>query len=54
MKILRLFLALAFVAIAQEALNNDAIVKMVKSGLGEDVILSVVKSQPGEVLSNAG
>ena len=48
MKILRLFLALAFVAIAQEALNNDAIVKMVKSGLGEDVILSVVKSQPAK------
>jgi hypothetical protein len=39
---------LAFVAIAQEALNNDAIVKMVKSGLGEDVILSVVKSQPAK------
>jgi len=33
MKILRLFLALAFAVVAQEALNNDAIVKMVKSGL---------------------
>jgi hypothetical protein len=48
MKILRLFLALAFAAVAQEALNNDAIVKMVKSGLSEDVILSMVKSQPAK------
>jgi hypothetical protein len=48
MKILRLFLAFAFVAVAQEALTNDAIVKMVKSGLGENVILSMVKSQPAK------
>jgi len=48
MKILRLFLALAFVAVAQEPLTNDSIVKMVKSGLGENVILSMVKSQPAK------
>jgi hypothetical protein len=48
MKILRLFLALAFVAVAQEPLTNDSIVKMVKSGLGENVILSMVKGQPAK------
>lgn len=47
MKILRLFLALAFVAVAQEGLNNDAIVKMVKSGLGENLVVSMVQNQPG-------
>jgi hypothetical protein len=54
MKILRLFLALAFAVVAQEALNNDAIVKMVKSGLGENVILSMVKSHASELHSYAG
>ena len=48
MKILRLFLALAFVAVAQEPLNNDAIVKMVKSGLGESLVVSMVQNQPGK------
>jgi hypothetical protein len=47
MKILRLFIALAFVAAAQEPLNDDAIVKMVKSGLGESLVVSMVQNQPG-------
>ena len=34
MKFLRLFLALAFLAFAQETLTNDSIVKLVKAGLG--------------------
>lgn len=32
---------------AQNVLNNDSIVKMVKSGLGDGVIVSMVQSQPG-------
>ena len=46
-----LLLALAvIVAVAQEQqpLNNDAIVKMVKSGLGENLIVTMVQSQPGK------
>jgi hypothetical protein len=31
----------------QVALDNQAVVKMVRSGLGEEVILSVVQGQPG-------
>ena len=33
--------------LAQEALNNDSVVKMTKAGLGEDVIVSMVQNQPG-------
>lgn len=32
---------------AQQALNNDAITKMVKSGLSDDTIVSMIQSQPG-------
>lgn len=32
---------------AQQALNNDAVVKMVKAGLGDDVIVTTIKSSPG-------
>jgi len=33
--------------LAQEALNNDSVVKMTKAGLGEDVIVSMIQNQPG-------
>lgn len=36
------------VLVAQTALTNDSIVKMVKAGLGEDIIVSTIKSQPGQ------
>jgi hypothetical protein len=48
MKVLRLLVALALVVSAQEILNNDSIVKMVKSGLGESLIVSMVQNQPGK------
>lgn len=32
---------------AQQALNNDAIVKMVKAGLGEETVVSMINAQPG-------
>ncbi|MCS7023442.1 MAG: hypothetical protein NZV14_01475 [Bryobacteraceae bacterium] len=31
----------------QETLNNESIIKLVKSGLGEDLILNVIRQQPG-------
>ena len=53
MKLLRLLfilaiLAVSFAAYAQEALTNDSILKMVKSGLGENLIVSMVQNQPGK------
>ena len=35
-------------AFSQEALTNDAIVKMVKAGLSANVIVSMVKTQPAK------
>jgi len=34
-------------AFAQSALNNDAIVKMVKAGLSDDIVVTTIKGQPG-------
>jgi hypothetical protein len=48
MRIVRLFLALASLAWAQEALTNDSIVKMAKAGLSGNLIVSVIRSQPGK------
>src|SRR5580704_1695506 len=48
MKLLRLFLAFAFLASAQETLNNDSVAKMVKAGLGESLIVSMIQNQPGK------
>ncbi|MDR3437807.1 hypothetical protein [Telmatospirillum sp.] len=48
----KVFLALLFLAIcplllAQQALNNDAVVKLVKAGLSDDLIVSTINSQAG-------
>jgi len=48
MKLLRLFLAFAFVGAAQEALTNDSIMKMTQAGLGENLIVSMIQNQPGK------
>jgi hypothetical protein len=48
MKLLRLFLAFAFLAGAQETLTNDSVAKMVKAGLGESLIVSMIQNQPGK------
>lgn len=42
-----LFLFFCPILIAQQALNNEAVIKMVKAGLSEDVIVSTVNSSPG-------
>src|SRR5450759_4955048 len=47
-----LILALTVVAGAQETLNNDSILKMVKAGLGEDLIVTMVQTQPGKYSVN--
>ena len=38
---------MAGVAMAQAALDNDAVVKMVRAGLSDDVIVSMITTQPG-------
>jgi hypothetical protein len=40
-------LALSSVLVAQQALNNDAVIKLVKAGLSDDLIVSTVTAQPG-------
>ena len=47
MKTLFLFIALSLSAIAQEALTNDSILKMVKAELSEGIIISTIQNQPG-------
>src|SRR5579863_4245442 len=44
---LAIFLFAASLA-AQQALNNDSILKLVKSGIGDDLIVSMVQIQPGK------
>jgi hypothetical protein len=48
MKAVRIFFALTLLALAQEGLNNDSILKLVKSGLGENLIVSMIQNQPGQ------
>jgi hypothetical protein len=45
-------MALGVAGWAQQALNNDSIVKMVKSGLADTVIVSMIQSQPGAYTIN--
>jgi hypothetical protein len=44
---------LAIFAVAQSAMNNDAVIKMAKAGLSEDVILGSVNGQPGHYSTSA-
>jgi len=41
-------LVLCPLMLAQQALDNAAVVKMSKSGLGEDLIVSMIQNQPGK------
>lgn len=41
------FLLFTGTLFAQQALNNDAIVKMAKAGLGDDIIVATINSSPG-------
>jgi hypothetical protein len=42
-----LFLAICPLAFAQQALNNDAIIKLVKAGLSDDLVVTTINAQPG-------
>ncbi|MGA2852211.1 MAG: hypothetical protein ABSE46_24670 [Terracidiphilus sp.] len=42
-----LFLAFCPLLIAQQALDNDAVIKLTKAGLSEDLIVSTINSQGG-------
>ena len=42
-----LFLAIGSVLVAQQALNNDAVIKLVKAGLSDDLIVSTITAQAG-------
>lgn len=41
------FLALCPLLAAQQAMNNDAVLKLVKAGLSEDIIITTINSSPG-------
>jgi hypothetical protein len=41
------FLAFCPLLIAQQALNNDSIVKLVKAGLSDDLIVTTINASPG-------
>ena len=47
-KLLLVFLMACGLANAQQVLNNDSIIKMVRAGLSDDVIVSMVESQSGK------
>lgn len=38
---------------AQQALNNEAVLKLVKAGLGDDLIVSTINAQPGSYVLSA-
>ena len=42
-----LFLAICPLAFAQQALDNNAIIKLVKAGLSDDLIVTTINAQPG-------
>ena len=39
--------------VAQDALNNDSVVKMLKAGLSEDLVISAINSKPGNYDTSA-
>ncbi len=42
-----LFLVFCPLLIAQQAMNNDAVVKLVKAGLSDDLVVTIINSSPG-------
>lgn len=44
---LGLLVGIAIICLAQTALDNSAVIKVVKAGLGEDVVISMIQTQPG-------
>jgi hypothetical protein len=48
-----LFLAFCSILVAQSALNNDSVIKLVKAGLSEDLIVSTINGAPGSYDTSA-
>jgi hypothetical protein len=42
-----LFLVVCSLVLAQQAMNNDAVIKMAKAGLSDDVIVTTINASPG-------
>ena len=42
-----ILLCMTCVLLAQEPMNNDGVIRLVKSGMTEDLIISVIQQQPG-------
>src|ERR1700735_1270148 len=42
-----LFLAFCSPLVAQQSLNNDGVIKLVKAGLSDDLVISTINSQAG-------
>ncbi len=42
-----LFLVVCFAVAAQQAMNNDAVIKMIKAGLSDDLIVTTITNSPG-------
>lgn len=47
------FLALCSTLAAQEALNNDSVIKLLKAGLSDDLIISTINGSPGKFDTSA-
>ena len=47
MKRIVLLLSVTLALFCQEAINNEGIIKLVKSGMSEDLILNVIRQRPG-------
>jgi hypothetical protein len=50
---MRLLLLLPFALLAQEALTNDGVLKLVKAGLSEDLVVSAINDQPASFMLGA-
>lgn len=48
-----ILMAFSTLCMAQQALNNDTIIKMHSAGLGDDILISTINSQPGMYLVSA-
>jgi hypothetical protein len=48
-----IFLAFCSMLIAQQGMNNDAVVKLVKAGLSDDLIVSTINASPGTYNTSA-
>ncbi len=53
MRLLTILALGALLVCGQEALNNEGIIKLVKSGMSEELILNVIRQQPGSYVLGA-